>query len=692
MSKKDVPVFKNKRNICLIFLAVGCVLAIYMSIFNIKIKDETLPKMSFSDELPFYGRRSSKSYLGQKVNLKNWDIDVKIESDGSLSITEVWNSEYGKDISTMYRNFGKGVGDKYISDAKVFKMVDGKEIPLKKREYAFKQWNGYYHTGYTDGIYEIGWGVDKSKKNDVYVLKYNIYGMTSFIKDYAEIYYKMISDNSLYTTNFTATISHHNLPLTKDNSILFGHGDSNIKYIYDKGKIYIKSYAPVAMKDLVEFRLFIPKSFLIQNEKINQGKINKSLDSIIDEERKIIDVPFIGLKNVYKLEGKIYGFLIIYFTVGIIYTVFNIDYMIAYQIRKNKNKKRIKETIKEFKYYSQIPEDFDLDLFCASKVSGIYIKDVDIIKSSILKLIYYKYISIKVNESENKTFKIFSEKTKCIYVLEKTKNEMEEELEENPDKLSSIDKFIFGLLDENKDENNEVTEDKFIKCFDQKAEKYGKAKDDEEQKAKTKLTDAGYFIKKEYTAKSDYEIYMNKLTIKILLGFIILTALLLYLSSYVVSTVGSIQITGQENVRNIICLTYFTFLIRLFIVRREVGLKSMKGIQRGGEIYALKKYFEDFSRIEERDEKALVIWEKLLIYATFFGLGNNVLKNLQKLNPEVYNEINSVGSGSFLNNVSNRALTSAISSYYLNSGGSNGFSSGGSFSGGGFGGGSGGGR
>lgn len=696
MEKKE---FKEKVFAYFIFLVIGICFSLYMYFIKLDVKEPVVEKqISNSEEVPFYGKLVKQSDEKENVTLDNWIVDIQIEKDGSLTVTETWDAKY-HGITTMFRNFGGEVKEKHISNVEVYKVINNEMYPLTKAPYSFKQHQGFYHTGYTENMYEIGWGIDPNKSYDKYIIKYNIYGMTSFIKDYAEIYHKIISFNNLYTKNFSAIIAYNGTNLTNENAIFFGHGNNNLKYKYNDGKIEIKSYGPICMEDLVEYRLFLPKNLFVLNPKIDSRYTGITLGNVVKEEKEIIDKSFNILGEVYRNENKIYAYIVLIYTLCIMSIVCFLDNIIAGIIRKIRSKKIIKNHVKDFRYFNEIPKDFDLDLFMSGEIGDIVADDKDIIKSSILKLIYYGYIEIKNNINEN--INAIKTKNENIYII---KNLDDVNYKTMMERFSAIDKFICDIFIKIKDSNNEVSEKDFLDEFNNKINEYMIIKENETKTVKTKLIKEEYLFPSNIKEKSKYERYMFVMWLTI---FVLLLCASITLKPRLevpmdeVHKVLNIKTINEDKIFGIMSFLIFINYIINVRISRYIGknLKTIKGIQKNKEIKALQRYFKDFSNIKDRDEKSLIIWEKLLIYATFFGLGAKVLANIKNINPELYSELNSTGGVYFLMNINNKRLNTTINNYYaeqarINGSGSSfgGSFSSGSFSGGGFGGGSGGGR
>ena len=113
-------------------------------------------------------------------------------------------------------------------------------------------------------------------------------------------------------------------------------------------------------------------------------------------------------------------------------------------------------------------------------------------------------------------------------------------------------------------------------------------------------------------------------------------------------------------------------------------------------LYGLKKFLEEFSRIDTRVVLEVHIWDEYLMFAYIFGIADKVAKQLKNLYPEVledpnnYIDLDTILYINYLSNRSVNAASTARSRAESYSSGGGGFSSGGG-GGGSFGGGGGGG-
>lgn len=111
-------------------------------------------------------------------------------------------------------------------------------------------------------------------------------------------------------------------------------------------------------------------------------------------------------------------------------------------------------------------------------------------------------------------------------------------------------------------------------------------------------------------------------------------------------------------------------------------------------LYGLKRFLDEFSRMDTKEVLEVKLWDEYLMYAYIFGIADKVAKQLKNLYPEVIQEYNyDYNTLILISNISNSgvsAASSARSAAESYSSGGGGFSSGGG-GGGSFGGGGGGG-
>ena len=633
----------------------------------------------------------------ENVSLKNWYADIKILENGNLKITEIWDAKYRGDITTMYRSFGRGVLKDNVLSPKVYKLnnkVDFNNIDIEKEKEASKVFSevpfkekqsfGNYHLGVYEGRLEIGWGIDKDKKEDVYLFEYELNGASVLNKDSSEIFHRFIDKNSINTDKLMLRIGHETKMLEKEKTAFFGHGSDNLNIRYEGGKIYAQSLGTFPLGQMCEYRLVMPKSFL------NDASRNREIDvhEIWNIEKKIYDTFITAkIKEVEKYEKSI-NLSTISYIVFIAASLNCICYLIFKIIKYKKINNLRMEKVKKFKYYTEVPEDIDLDImkiiFFKCGTPDTYNLS-QILQTVVLKAIYLKILEI--NEEAGKDRKgIFKQEKKLVYKINEEK--YNEEILKNT--LSEFEKEVIKLFIKSKDENGLAYQEKINAKLETSLDTLYKSYTKDIADKKEELKKNGY-IREEKEEKTKNKLEANHLKsiyLLILIFGIIFTLLIIFEASY--KGIDAYNIFRIINLKYSIALINISFILTLISMGLKHRSLSTKGLQAQNELKGFKKHLTDFSLMNERDEKEIIIWEKILIYATFFGISKKVLKHLKKINPEIYNEIN---RNWYLTSFYSGAFTpSSIASISAGSGGYGGFSSGGSFGGGGFGGGSGGGR
>ena len=70
----------------------------------------------------------------------------------------------------------------------------------------------------------------------------------------------------------------------------------------------------------------------------------------------------------------------------------------------------------------------------------------------------------------------------------------------------------------------------------------------------------------------------------------------------------------------------------------KTGLGSYKErLDEVRQVFGLKKYLKEFSLIDERHVQEVSLWKDYMIYATLFGIADQVIKDMKAINPEYFN-------------------------------------------------------
>ena len=55
------------------------------------------------------------------------------------------------------------------------------------------------------------------------------------------------------------------------------------------------------------------------------------------------------------------------------------------------------------------------------------------------------------------------------------------------------------------------------------------------------------------------------------------------------------------------------------------------------QVFGLKKYLQEFTLLDERHVQEVSLWKDYMIYATLFGIADQVIRDMKKINPEYFN-------------------------------------------------------
>jgi uncharacterized membrane protein len=136
----------------------------------------------------------------------------------------------------------------------------------------------------------------------------------------------------------------------------------------------------------------------------------------------------------------------------------------------------------------------------------------------------------------------------------------------------------------------------------------------------------------------------------------------------------------------------------LVFVSHAIKRRSEEAAELHAQYAALKRYLQDFGRLDEKPPDAVVLWEHFLVYAVVFGIADEVVKAMHVKVPQIVNDpafgpsymmwFGMPGDGgaaafSQLHDSFDSAVSVATSSSSSGSGGGGGFSGGGGGGGGG---------
>ena len=103
---------------------------------------------------------------------------------------------------------------------------------------------------------------------------------------------------------------------------------------------------------------------------------------------------------------------------------------------------------------------------------------------------------------------------------------------------------------------------------------------------------------------------------------------------------GSDTILEPKELKSFMRSNYNQSITDSFIntLHTKTSLSSYKDrLDEVRQVFGLKKYLKEFSLIDERHVQEVSLWKDYMIYATLFGIADQVIKDMKQINPEYFN-------------------------------------------------------
>ena len=609
--------------------------------------------------------------------LNNLDFEAKVNSDGSMDVTETWNIDI-EDTNTLFKTF-KTDKSKFtgISNVQV------KEITNGNVEKNFTQINElmyhvtkdcYYGMKNKEGDFEIAWGVglDSGRDTRTYKISYTVQDAIKNCSGFSELYWKFVGEDfEISADKITGKITLPGSAQKKEDIKVWGHTEDL------NGEIYATSKKTVEFQvnkfrhgRFVEVRVAIPEDIYISSARKNK---ELTIQDIINEETKWAD------KANTRRAMKTLGSHILYI-IAIIF-ILGINIFLAYRIIKNKQiYNELPQKFKpqqNIKYYRDIPDDSATPgeslLLLKNKLSEFMSQEVgNVFSATLLDLSLKGIIGFETSINQNG-------KQDIIISI---KNDNTDIIANNRDELQ-IYSFVKDAIVSYGGKITTKQLEKYIKSHESKVLSLKKLLD--------------YFSKerlflKGFTDKKNKEIHEKH--VNYMAGYILLL---------VFSFVGMIfflAIMSDGYVQGITYIAYNIFFVWFELISwiltsinisikyktiNKINVFTQLGIDKANEWKGLKKFMEEFSMLDKREIPEIAIWEKYLVYATAFGIADKVIKQLKIVYPNVEQSgsfNSSIYMGLMMNTNFSSSFSSSVSSamssaYSSGSGGGGGFSGGG---------------
>lgn len=595
-----------------------------------------------------------------ELYLQNLNFDVKLNSDGSMDVTETWDIDI-EDTNTLYKTFE--LDNTRFSD---ITNVEVKEITNGLNKDFSKIYNEMYHV--TKGCYyglinskgdfEIAWGIgmDHDDGRRQYQISYTVEDAIAKYDDCTELYWQFVGkDFEVDAKKITGTITLPQKAEHKSDIRVWGHTEDLNGEIYVTSKDTVKfTIDKFNSGRFVEVRIAMPEDMIIYTGRTNYYK---SLQDIIDEEIVWANEANARRERRELIQNIIF---ILFYVVTAVIAFFMIK-------RIAKNKQKLKEMKKfvpneNFEYYRDIPNDntspgeaLYLEKQVFSNLSSTEIGQV--FTATLLDLSLKKYIKFQVEKEEKKKEKII------INILNT----------QNTQSLPEDEKTIFEFLLKACKGQDSITS--------KELEQYIKSNSSEVVSLKSKIENS---IVKTLVAKGFYDVKEKEKCQKYEVG-IVGYAIFLYIQIFITIFAALILTPFTLIGSAFLAVTTIVGIVINIKMKKHINVYTQEGVNEMAKWKGLNKFMEDFSMLDKREIPEIAIWEKYLVYATAFGIADKVLKQLKVVYPDIEN-INGFDTGIYFGLMVNtnfsssfsHSISSAMSSSYSSgSGGGGGFSGGG---------------
>lgn len=573
--------------------------------------------------------------------LNKLEFYAKINSDGSMDVTEIWNIDI-RNTNTLYKTFEID-SEKYssIENVLVKDVTANMELTHINQEMYHVTKNCYYGLKNSKGDFEIAWGVGLDNSHDIrtYEISYTVKDVIGKYNDYSELYWQFVGkDFEIDAEKITGTIKLPEEAKNTEEIKVWGHTEDLNGEIYVTDKDEIKfQLNNFNSGRYVEVRILFPSDMIISTARTyNENRY----DDVLEEEAK-----WAKQANLRRKWQEIEEEVILTFVIFVIIALCIIFIEKATKYGKKLSGINKYKPEQKLEYFRELPEE-DVTpgeaLYILkepyNKFSSYFGK---IFSATLLNLKLKEYIDLKVEKTEKSKEKIYINKLK------------------NPDNnLKGDEKRILEFIYKAYNKKTEIE----IKDLEKYIEKHPAGVESLikgcEKNIENQLQTNGILDEKQ---KEEFSKYTNLATL-----YYIFTIILLFWA-FPVSII--LLING------IICSK----------IKKNVNVLTQKGVNSKEKWKGLKNYMEKFSLLDEKEIPAIEVWEKYLVYATVFGISDKVLKQLKTVYPDI-DKIDAINTSTYMyfmyHSNFGTSFTSSInssisSSYSSATGGGGGFSGGG---------------
>lgn len=532
------------------------------------------------------------------------NIDVTLNEDGSIDVTETHNVDFSARFDNPWWNYYKSVstnsGKSYLTDVKI--KLDGRELEVirngkdpdnfdeyDKRKYAD---NGYVYK--RNSYYEVGVYMSQFTSGvKVISLSYHLTNVMIQYTDCAGFYYKFVDeDNEMDYEKISATVrfaEENRNDLSLWTHLEYGNGEG----VFPDGETV--SQVNYTVTDLTAGEFFETRLLLPSENYSPENHVSATRQNIFDEEE--------NWRASFERKVKLLKAVNVIDYIGIvIVAVATVLLIILFRKKREPHKD---DTVPP--YVREIPDGWS-----AGEMAPLYhyYKKYDVsdgISATILELFRKKVIAIKTGEKK---------KEATISIVN-----------QNPVGLLPHEFTVYAML-KRVSGGQPFTMKQFEKTAQRNPEAFAKYIEEFKKLTLNKLK------AKRYLPSTSDDKYGNTMS-AIGSVFVVFGVLICFLS-LVTGVFAHISFTG---------LAFLVGGIAFFIAKSKQKQPLTKGGQHQHDVFlALGKFMTEFSNMDRHELPAIAIWEEYMVYATAMGIADEVEKQIEIAYPEYRNFVSS-GTG-----------------------------------------------
>ena len=519
------------------------------------------------------------------------NIDAKINTDGSMTVTEniYWDIE--DSLNGLYRDIlieNKSNELNSASDILVSEVfVDGLRFYYSPTTLQNGD-NGKYNINEIDGGKQIKIFTPSLNEMKTTSITYTLRDVIVKYNDIAELYWNFIGSGWEYgIDNVSIKITVPGLPKTLK---VFGHGPLNGYSEITESNTVTLVVNDLRSKEQVDARVLLDNTLVSPKKVVEQNK----LESILTEEAKLAEQA--NFKR--ELAKRTFVISILLVIAGLLIPIF-----VYISVRKRAYKAKF-----DGKYCRELPEDYGPAIMNRLLHPANSTANTHDMLATLLDLVRRKYVEISPVIKEGK-------KKPTDYLLKLINTDLSEL---NESEVHYIKQLIF--LSETQVSLNELRKRNSVSVSSQ----------ERAHKAYIRWGEILTSIAKNKMLLKTEKLGMGKSVLKCILGFIVIIAVVVYgfMSNY-------------EDIIGIGMVGAFIGLFELIIVIlkiHDLTVRTEKGVEHMAMWKAFKQFLLDFSKLDEHDYKSIAIWEHYLVYATALGISKQVIKELKIIFPTEFED------------------------------------------------------